>query len=109
MFPEYVRVNTRDLRLAIEAGMGPMSTFFDERCEGLPFFGNAMTGTDAGNSHHESFSMAHIPGRWLNALLFAEDVLGIPGGRRKRLRRCAAGLTFAYERRHRIPRLLKPG
>lgn len=78
MFPEYVRVNTRDLRLAIEAGMGPMSTFFDERCGGLPFFGNAMTGTDAGNSHHESFSMAHIPGRWLNALLFAEDVLGIP-------------------------------
>lgn len=91
MFPEYVRVNTRDLRLAIEAGMGPMSTFFDPRHEGLPFFGNVMTGADAGNSHHESFSMAHIPGRWLNALLFAQDVLGIPAdaGAVENLRRWA--------------------
>ena len=75
MFPKYVQVNTRDLRLAVREGMRPMTEFFDPRYDRLPFFGNEMTGPAWGNSHHASFSMAHIPGRWLNALLNAGDVL----------------------------------
>lgn len=77
MFPKYVRVNTRDIDLAIREAMRPMTQFFDPRHDGIPFFSNEMTGNDWGNGHHASFSMAHIPGRWLNALLSAEDVLGL--------------------------------
>jgi hypothetical protein len=78
MFPKHVDVNTRSIRLAIEEGRRPMGEFFDSRHGQLPFFGNRMTGERFGNVHHESFSMAHIPGRWLNALLNAQDVLHEP-------------------------------
>ncbi len=65
------------LRKALREALRPMNSWFDPRYENLPFFGNGMTGEHIGNSHHDSFSMAHIPGRWLNALLNAEDVIGV--------------------------------
>lgn len=78
MFQKYVATNTRDLKLALIEGRRPMNEFFDPRYDDIPFFSNEMTGEGWGNGHHSSFSMAHIPGRWLNALLNAEDVLAIP-------------------------------
>lgn len=78
MFSKYVSVNKRDLNLAIQEGLRPMHEFFDTEKMSLPFFGNNMTaGKDFGNSHHNSFSLSHIPGRWLAALLNAEEILNI--------------------------------
>ena len=77
MFQKYVKVNKRDLRKAIEAGITPMETFFDANHGNLPYFGNLLTEPGFGNSHHSSFSMAHIPGRWLNGLLSAQAALGV--------------------------------
>ena len=76
-FKQYVNCNTRDLDLAICEGMRPMQTFFDTTRDNLPFFGNEMA-PNCLNSHHPTFSAAHIPGRWLCALLHAEEVTGIP-------------------------------
>lgn len=73
---KYVNVNKRDMRLALKEALRPMMTFFDPNHGNIPYFGNAMTGERWGNSHSTTFSMAHIPGRWLNGLLNAEDVLG---------------------------------
>ncbi len=70
------------LRTALREALRPMNSWLDPQHEDLPFFGNLMTGDNPGNGHHDSFSMAHIPGRWLNALLNAEDVLGIPPEKR---------------------------
>lgn len=76
-FRQYVNGNTHDLGLAIREGMRPMQTFFDTTRDNLPFFGNEMA-PDCHNFHHPTFSAAHIPGRWLNALLHAEEVTCIP-------------------------------
>ncbi|MBQ8187187.1 MAG: hypothetical protein IJ037_10015 [Clostridia bacterium] len=76
-FKKTVSCNTHDLDLAIREGMRPMQTFFDPTRDNLPFFGNEMA-PDCRNSHHPTFSAAHIPGRWLCALLHAEEVTGIP-------------------------------
>ena len=73
---KYVAVNKRSLRLALEEALGPMMTFFDPNRGNLPYFGNSMTGENWGNTHADVYSLAHIPGRWLNGLLNAEDVLG---------------------------------
>ncbi|MEG0494357.1 MAG: hypothetical protein RR696_14275, partial [Clostridia bacterium] len=78
MLQKYVAVNKRNLTVAIKEGLRPMTCFFDSEHNDLPFFGNSMTQANFGNSHHSSFSMAHIPGRWLNALLNAENVLQQP-------------------------------
>ena len=72
---KYVNVNKRDLRLALKEALRPMMTFFDPSHGNIPYFGNCMTGENWGNAHSTTFSMAHIPGRWLNGLLNAEDVL----------------------------------
>ena len=78
MFSKYVAVNKRDIDLAIREGLRPMREFFDVENGNIPFFGNSMTpGKDFGNTHHKSFSLSHIPGRWLAATLSAEDVLGV--------------------------------
>ena len=77
-FKKYVECNTRNIDLAIKLGMGPMQSFFDKERDNLPFFGNQMAPLDGfGNFHHPTFSAAHIPGRWLVALLHAEEVSGI--------------------------------
>ena len=62
--------------MAIREGMRPMQTFFDSNKDNLPFFGNEMA-PNCHNYHHTTFSAAHIPGRWLCALLHAEEVTGI--------------------------------
>ena len=73
-----VEANFSDILLALREGMRPMQCFFDSSRDNLPFFGNQMAPEDNfGNSHHTSFSAAHIPGRWLSALLHAESVTGI--------------------------------
>ena len=76
-FKKNVSCNTYDLDLAIREGMRPMQTFFDPSKGNLPFFGNEMA-PKCYNYHHTTFSAAHIPGRWLCALLHAEEVSGAP-------------------------------
>jgi hypothetical protein len=58
-----------------------MEENFDRSRGSLPFFSNMVSGEFVGefdwrfgNSHWEVFSGAHIPGRWLNALLAAESI-----------------------------------
>jgi len=57
-----------------------MQRLFDPRRGGLPYFFNTMSGPTPSNGHHVSFSISHIPGRWLNALLNAEAVAGVEIG-----------------------------
>lgn len=77
-FNKYVKINDCDLAFAIRQGTKPMQLLFDPKHDRLPFFWNMMCGGDfVGNQHHPTYSISHIPGRWLNALLNAEDVLGI--------------------------------
>jgi hypothetical protein len=75
-FKKKVETNSTDLDLAIRKGCNPMMNLFDPSHDNLPYFGNVMSGPDPKNTHHESFSLSHIPGRWLNALVSVED-LGI--------------------------------
>lgn len=77
-YDKYVKINNRCLNKAIKEGLRPMYEFFDPNRDGLPFFGNSMSNDETfGNSHDTSFSISHIPGRWLNAILNAKSVLGI--------------------------------
>ncbi len=73
---KYVEVNRRDLRLALRESLRPMQTFLDPEHGWLPYFGNNMAGEEFGNRLDTGLSVSHVPGRWLNALLSAEDVLG---------------------------------
>lgn len=75
-FRQKVNSNHFDLDFAIREGMRPMQTFFDPTRDNLPFFGNEIM-PNCHNYHHPTFSAAHIPGRWLAALLHAEEVTGI--------------------------------
>ena len=77
IFPERVKVNTTDLQLAIREGCNPMQQLFDPGHDNLPYFSNYASGPDPRVGHSASYSMAHVPGRWLNALLNAEDVVGV--------------------------------
>ena len=82
------RVNRTDLVDAIRLGTKPMQRWFDWEHGGLPFFRNTMAGKrphaeippgqPLGNGHHPSYSLSHVPGRWLDALLNAEAVTGAP-------------------------------
>ncbi len=76
-YPTRVEVNTNDLELAIREGCNPMQQMIDPNHDNLPYFSNCMSGPDPRNDHHASYSMAHVPGRWLNALLSAESVLDL--------------------------------
>lgn len=74
-FKKYVNINNRDLDLAIREGVRPMQEFYDKEHGYLPYFGNYMSGGNKfGNWHDFSYSLSHMLGRWLNALLNAEDV-----------------------------------
>ncbi|UVI28925.1 hypothetical protein [Paenibacillus spongiae] len=77
-YPNKVNVNAADLELAIRQGCHPMQQQFDPQHDDLPYFGNMMSGPEPGNTHFTNYSISHVPGRWLNALLNAEDALGIP-------------------------------
>lgn len=77
-FKKYVEINNSNIELTIKEGLRPMQHLFDSKHDNLPFFENMMAGgAFFGNSHHPTYSVSHIPGRWLNALLNAEDTLGV--------------------------------
>ena len=69
-------VNTTDIAGAIRLGCQTMGNVFNADDNDVPFFRSAVW-PEARLSFYESFSEAHVPGRHLNALLTAEDVLGI--------------------------------
>ena len=77
-FPLRVSVNDLDLFLAIREGMGPMQEWFDTEHDSLPFFWNYITGPHYGNSHHRSYSAVHAMGRWLDALVNAQEITKEP-------------------------------
>lgn len=74
--PKYVEINDTDLMLAICRGMNPMKEWYDRKHNNLPYFWNYITGSRYGNSHHRSYSCVHSMGRWLDALVNAEEIVG---------------------------------
>ncbi|MES2458726.1 MAG: hypothetical protein V4594_24435 [Bacteroidota bacterium] len=69
-------VNTTDIAGAILLGCGTMSHIFNADDHDLPFFGTTV-GEQSDFWFNDSHTEAHIPGRHLNALLNAEQVLGL--------------------------------
>ncbi|HKG08825.1 MAG TPA: hypothetical protein VKB19_20310 [Pedobacter sp.] len=69
-------VNTTDIAGAIKLGCVTMSHIFNADDHNIPFFGSTI-GEQSDFWFNESHSEAHIPGRHLNALLNAEQVLGL--------------------------------
>ena len=69
-------VNTTSIREAITLGCRTMSSVFNADDNHIPFF-LASARPDAGFGFHHFLSECHVPGRHLNALLNAEDALGI--------------------------------
>ena len=74
--PTLLNVNTSDIRSAIELGCKTMSSVFNADDNDIPFFASEVLPNPQlsfSSVHGES----HVPGRHLNALLTAEDVVGI--------------------------------
>ena len=69
-------VNTTSIREAVTLGCHTMSSVFNADDHDIPFFGSVVR-PEVGFSFHPIYSEAHIPGRHLNALLYAENALGI--------------------------------
>jgi hypothetical protein len=69
-------VNTTDIRDAISLGCRTMCNVFDADDNDIPFFGSLVR-PDAKLSFAPYASESHVPGRHLNALLNAEDAIGI--------------------------------
>ena len=69
-------VNTTDIQDAIRLGCRTMSSVFNADDNDVPFFGSSLW-PHAGLGFHECHSEAHVPGRHLNALLAAEDAVGV--------------------------------
>jgi len=69
-------VNITDLRSAIELGCQTMQSVFNADDNEIPFFGSRVR-PEAFLGFSSAHSEAHVPGRHLNALLNAEDALGI--------------------------------
>jgi len=75
--PARVRnVNTTSIRDAVSLGCRTMSNVFNRDDHNIPFFGSEVW-PEAKLSFYKYHSEAHVPGRHLNALLNAEDALGI--------------------------------
>jgi hypothetical protein len=70
-------VNTTDISGAITLGCKTMSHVFNADDHDIPFFGSSIEEQSSGLWFNDAHSEAHIPGRHLNALLNAEDVLGL--------------------------------
>lgn len=70
------QVNTDDIADAIRLGCRTMCRVFNADDDDIPFFGSCVWPQPelSFNAYH---SEAHVPGRHLNALLSAEDVLGL--------------------------------
>lgn len=75
-FPKYVKINDTDILLAIREGMHPMQEWYDRKRHDLPYFWNYINGPKYGNSHHPSYSCVHSMGRWLDALVNAQEITG---------------------------------
>ena len=69
-------VNTTDIAAAIRLGCRTMCSVFNADDDDVPFFGSQVW-PEAYLSFSTSASESHVPGRHLNALLNAEDVLGL--------------------------------
>ncbi len=69
-------VNVTDIRDAIKLGCVTMSSVFNADDNWVPFFGSEVR-PGASLSFHPRHSEAHVPGRHLNALLNAEDAVGV--------------------------------
>ena len=69
-------VNCTDIPDAIRLGCRTMSRVFNADDHDIPFFGSRVR-PDACFEFSWAHSEAHVPGRHLNALLTAEDVLGV--------------------------------
>jgi len=69
-------VNTTSIRAAVELGCGTMQSVFDADDDDNPFFLSFVWPT-ALLGFYKDFSEAHVPGRHLNALLEAQDALGV--------------------------------
>ncbi len=67
-------VNTTSIRSAIVLGCRTMSSVFNADDGGFPFFGSIVR-PHVGLGFHPVHAEAHVPGRHLNALLNAENVL----------------------------------
>lgn len=70
------QVNTTDIAAAIRLGCRTMQRVFNADDDQVPFFGSTLRPHAAlhFSAHH---SESHVPGRHLNALLNAEDAVGI--------------------------------
>lgn len=69
-------VNTTDLRHAISQGCRTMGRVFNADDHDIPFFGSVLR-PEARLSFSSCHSEAHVPGRHLNALLNAEEAIGV--------------------------------
>ena len=74
--PKLNDVNTTDIPAAIRLGCQTMQNVFNADDNNIPFFGSRVR-PEAKLSFSWAHSEAHVPGRHLNALLNAEDALGI--------------------------------
>src|SRR5436853_7647534 len=74
--PKLAQVNTTDVAGAIRLGCRTMCSVFNADDGDIPFFGSSVwpRAELSFNSYH---SEAHVPGRHLNALLSAEDILPV--------------------------------
>ena len=69
-------VKTTDIEAAIRLGCQTMQNVFNADDKDVPFFGSSVR-PEARLSFCNSASECHVPGRHLNALLNAEDAVGI--------------------------------
>ena len=69
-------VNTTDIAAAIQLGCRTMSNVFNADDNDIPFFASQVW-PKAELNFNDFHSESHVPGRHLNALLNAEDALGI--------------------------------
>ena len=74
--PRVKNVNTTSIREAVSLGCRTMSSVFNRDDHDIPFFASEVW-PDAELAFYKYHSEAHVPGRHLNALLNAEDALGI--------------------------------
>jgi hypothetical protein len=87
-------VNTTDIPGAIRLGCHSMSSVLNPEDHFIPYFA-AWFGQKSKLEFHGWLSEAHVPGRHLNALLAAENVLGVPAPPNV-ISKLAAAAFFSY-------------